>query len=98
MTKEEKLNRIKNRSTKYELAVDGKYLAGYCNHGKHNILQMLRKNLDSWLKIIKEDDVMTFAKNGLSITTGDLTIKFTGRTQRQAIIEGELPWFADYLN
>ena len=39
----EKLERLKNHRTKYELAADGKLLAGYCSHGKNNILRMLQQ-------------------------------------------------------
>ena len=60
MTKLEKLERLKNRRTYYELAADGKYLAGYCLHGKKNILDMLRKNGEAWAKRITEGDLNDF--------------------------------------
>ena len=95
MTKLEKLEHLKNRRTYYELAADGKYLAGYCLHGKKNILDMLRKNGEAWAKRITEGDLIEFNNNGRSATLGRFIITFTGRTQREAISRGELPWFEE---
>ena len=95
MTKEQKLEALRNRRTKYELAANEKYLAGYCQHGKLNILRMLQKNGEAWAKRIKKDDLIEFDKNGRSATLGSFRIAFTGRTQREAISIGELPWFEE---
>jgi len=97
MTKTEKLERLKNRATKYELAADGRYLAGYCQHGKLNILRMLQKNGEAWAKRITKTDLITFEKNGKMATLGPFQIAFTGRTQREAISMGELPWFEEAI-
>jgi len=98
MTKREKLERLKNRRTKYELAADGKYLAGYCLYGKNNILNMLRHNGQAWATRINEKDMVVFAKNGKSAQLGRFFIAFTGRTQREAICNGELPWFENAIS
>jgi hypothetical protein len=100
-TKEQKLEDLYRRSTKYELVAcypDGQIvLAGYCSHGKNNILSMLRKNGEQWANRIKADDMVTFAKDGQSAQLGKYKVYFSGRTQRKAIILGELPWFIDAL-
>lgn len=97
MTKEDKLEALRYRQTKYELAVDGKILAGYTRQSKMGILNMLRKNGESWAKRLNANDMITFNKNGREATIGQYNVKFTGRTQRDAIIEGELPWFEDVI-
>jgi len=100
-TKEEKLESLGNRSTKYELVASLPggpiVLAGYCSHGKNNILSMLRKNGEQWATRIKADDMVTFAKNGKSAQLGAWKVWFTGRTQREAIVLGELPFFTSTL-
>lgn len=99
MTIQEKLERLHRRGTAYELTAkmpNGKsYLVGYCQHGKLNILNMLRKNGEKWATRIKAEDQITFAKNGRSAIMGEIEIRFTGRTQRDAIICGEYPWFEE---
>jgi len=97
MTTQEKLERIKLRGTLYEMVAtlpnESRYLAGYCNHGKMNILKMLQKNGEEWAKRIGEKDMITFDKGGRIADMGNIKISFSGRTQREAIIAGELPWF-----
>ena len=97
MTKEDKLESLRYRPTKYELALDGKILAGYTRRSKMGILTMLRKNGESWAKRLNADDRITFDKSGQYANLGKYQIKVTGRTQRDAIIEGELPWFEDAI-
>lgn len=97
MTTTEKLERLRNRSTKYELVADGKILAGYCPHGKMNILKMLRKNGEAWAARISENDRIEFDDGGRSAKVGPYQIRFSGRTQREAIINGELQWFEEAI-
>ncbi len=94
-----KLERLHNYSTKYELiaVADGvKALAGYCKKGKPSMLSMIRKNGEAWLAAGKSDK-MSFVKVGAAdhLLLGRCEIYFSGRTQREAITEGELPWFED---
>jgi hypothetical protein len=103
MTKLEKLNRLTNRGTAYELIAVSpnmtKVLAGYTpRRSKEGIVRMLQKNGAAWTKKVREITI-EFIKMGKGPTAklGDLTIFFTGRTQREAILEGELPWFEDEL-
>lgn len=98
MTTQDKLEQIKNRSTAYELVcLAGKYyyLAGYTRKSKMGILTMLRKHGEKWAERISPDSLITFQKNGHSATLGQFTVYFSGRTQREAIIGGELPWFEE---
>ena len=99
MTTQEKLERIRNRSTQYELvAIDENhktYLAGYCHKSKMAILKMLQKNGEKWTVRINPKDLITFARNGQSAQVGRFLVRFTGRTQREAIISGEFPWFEE---
>lgn len=101
-TKEQKLEDLYRRSTKYELVAtspDGqRVLAGYCSHGKNNILSMLRRNGEQWADRISADAVVTFAKDGRSAQIGPWEVSFSGRTQRESIILGELPFFVDAIH
>ncbi len=100
-TKEEKLESLRNRSTKYELVASGPdgqiVLAGYCSHGKNNILSMLRRNGEQWADRISADAMVTLAKDGRSAQLGPWKVYFSGRTQRESIILGELPFFVDSI-
>lgn len=98
MTTTEKLERLHNRATNYELVCkDGEktYLAGYTRMSKRGILGMLQRNGEKWAKRISETDRITLDKNGKEATVGRFTIEFSRRTQREAIIMGELPWFEE---
>ena len=94
-----KLEKLRRHSTRYELIAqfpDGKViLAGYTKFGKMNILDMLRNHNEFWLQFLSEDDKVVFAKNGRSVQLGSIRVSFSGRTQRQAILEGELPFLGD---
>lgn len=97
MTTTEKLERLRNRGTKYELTANETILVGYCSHGKMNILKMLQKNGEAWAKRISDKDLIVFDKAGKSAKIGPFQIQFSGRTQREAIYAGELPWFEEAI-
>lgn len=101
MTTTEKLERLHNRGTSYELActmADGrKCLAGYTRQSKMGILSMLRKNGEEWAKRIPENAMIDFDKGGKSAKIGPFDVRFSGRTQRDAIIEGELQFFIEAI-
>jgi hypothetical protein len=101
MATQQKLERIHNRITQYELVCTDqngiKCLAGYTRQSKMGILSMLRKNGEKWAQRLSEKDVITFAKSGKVATLGKYTVYFSQRTQREAIIAGELPWFEDAI-
>ena len=88
---------LRFRPTRYELAVDGRYLAGYCRLSKQGILAVLRQHGEAWAARIGPNDTLTFPKGARSATLGTYAIAFTGRTQRSAIWEGELPWALDHI-
>lgn len=96
-TATQRLNRIKYYDTLYELVVTmpGRQpmLAGYGRHGQAGMLRLLRANGDIWATYIADDAPVTFAKGGRSCTFGSLDFRFSGRTEREAIQAGELPFF-----
>jgi len=99
MTLQEKLARIKNYSTRYELVAihsDGrKVLVGYTpRRGRSGLYDMLATNGPAWVKFSGAENV-TFGKRVADgAISGDWSINFSGRTQRDAICNGELPFFA----
>lgn len=92
---------IQGRPTTYELAVtapDGtRALAGYTQHGKPGIRAMIERHAAAWRARAGAGYVLVYASDGRTASLGALRFDFTGRTRRQAIIEGELPWFKDVL-
>lgn len=94
---ERKLARISGCYTVYEMVAehaDGRrLLAGYTRETRPGMLAMLRKNWDMWCKLTGKQ-AGTWEAHKM-IRFGAWTIRFSGRTQRQAIIEGELPWVGD---
>jgi hypothetical protein len=104
MTTTEKLERLKNRSSAFELmAVNDemlKVLVGYTpQRSKIGMLKMIQKNGENWAPRLTGIEI-NFIKNGNKGPTarmGQFTVFFTGRTQREALLEGELPWFEDIL-
>lgn len=101
---QEKLARIKNRTTKYELVATNKttgqkVLVGYTQKGRPGLLNMLRKNAEEAVALLAGGvDRIDFAKKASDgATMGDWLINFSGRTQREAIIGGELVFFVDAL-
>lgn len=88
-----KLARISNRRTRYELvATDGAQTlhAGYCGKGFPSILKMVNLHHEAWAKLTGADRY-SYTKAGLVM--GAWTLRHSGRTQRDAILGGELPWF-----
>lgn len=97
----EQLERIKNRQTRYELVAshpDGRrLLVGYtARYSKHGILGMLRQNGPAVVAAfgLDGDAIMTFDRRGQTAHVGPWTITFSGRTQRDAYLGGELPFVA----
>lgn len=98
MTTQEKLIRIRNYGTRYELVAshpDGrKVLVGYTpRRGRSGLFDMLAKNGEAWVKFSGAENI-TFGKRvSDGAVSGEWSIKFSGRTQRDAICNGELPFF-----
>jgi len=100
-TKLEKLTRLKNYGTRYEVSVtfpDGhEMLIGYTmQRSKFGLLAAMRKQGPAILARIpgnlEDDNSLNYSKTA-GFTLGHGTrINFTGHTQRDAIIRGELPF------
>jgi hypothetical protein len=85
--------------TRYELAMERdnqKFLVCYsARMGRHAILQSLRNRAPEVLQVgqITDDDMLTWKKPASQgAMLGNWRVYWTGRTQRQAISEGELPF------
>ena len=94
-----RLARCRNRRTLYELAVkhaDGRaVLLGYCDRHSRNMLYRVACKHGPKLAALTGAESLTFgAKSRDGATIGDWSIVWTGRTQRDAIMEGELPYIA----
>lgn len=96
-TAEQRLANLKHHATLYELAItDGTtmYLVCYSDRkGRSGILGCIRnKGRGERVVALTGSETLTFAKRAADgATLGRWTINFTGRTERQAIAEGELP-------
>jgi hypothetical protein len=98
-----KLARLKNYSTRYEITAerDGvRILIGYMSRrGRAGILSMVRANADKFLEFFECGASMwTWGKRASDgATINGWMINFSGRTQRDAYTQGELPFFCDLL-
>lgn len=92
-----RLERLRYHSTLYELAFDGNILVGYCKYGKRSILNMVQRNGQDWADRFGQDARIDLDRNGRGATLEGHRISFTGRTEREAICGGELPWFKDAI-
>ena len=94
----EKLNRIKNHSTKYELILakgDEKYLVVYTPRRTRTGIMAATPDRHQQLQRIIGSDLSEarFAPRSRDgVIIGEWRLYFTGRTQRDAYIEGELPF------
>ena len=95
-----KLNAIKNYSTRYELAVerDGRRfrIAYTVRHSRAGLLAAVRQHGTELVDFANSDDMRFESKFVAHI--GNAKVWFTGRTQHQSIIEGELVWLSTEMN
>jgi hypothetical protein len=95
---QDKLASLRWHSTRYELVAthpDGrKVLVGYTpRRGRSGLFDMLATNGVAWVKFANAENI-TFGKRVADgAISGDWSINFSGRTQRDAICSGELPFF-----
>lgn len=97
MTKTKRLQRLHRLSTRYEVTLQTKdgaeYLVGYTmRRSGHGLLGITRRSGEEIIKLvgITDEDTVTFARGRKSMSIGDgVTIAFTGRTERDAICNGE---------
>jgi hypothetical protein len=100
-TTTERLKRLQGRDTAYEIAFhnwDGKvYLVGYARPGKASLISAMRRKGDQILALagdaISDDSVPIFTGSGtrVSLYMGDIIVKFSGRTEREAILSNDYP-------
>jgi hypothetical protein len=96
MITEEKLARLKNRSTRYESVLtngtDRKFLVLYtAQHSHRGLIAAIRQRYDAILAKTG-GELPHAAKAGQKFTGNEWLCSFSGRTQREAIIEGQLPF------
>lgn len=91
------LENIKNRHTLYEAVIvlpDGKtMLMCYCGKSYSRLYRAAQNRYDSIKEKTGFSEFAVYVPNKKVLPDEKLPlIKFTGRTQRQAILEGELPY------
>jgi len=99
LEKQTKLARLKNRHTRYEIIAakgEQKVLVGYtARKGHSGLYAMLSGNAESWGKFAGNADPRIHFRKPASegADSEGWHIHFSGRTQRDAICNGELPFF-----
>jgi hypothetical protein len=97
----EKLEAIKGRITSYEVVIehpDGRrYLLRYLvSPSRYGIIKdAMRFHGERILKLIGDDNTFDASHWKQGIRIGGWIVRLTGRTRREAIIEGELPYITD---
>jgi hypothetical protein len=98
LSKEAQLAALKNYATRYEVILtraDGsKALLGYTGRkSRPGLFAVARGKADALIADLKlgDDSVMTWTKGEMHFSKVDAKVSFSGRTQRDAICEGELP-------
>ena len=94
-----RLEQIARYATRYEVTAQRdngeRVLIGYTSRrSRHGLLRLLRIHAEQVITLTgcTEDTMMTAGKRASDgFRINDWALRFTGRTQRQAIIEGELP-------
>ena len=112
MTKEQKLERLHNRATMYEIAAIRSWIADGKGH-QHKVLvcytaQHSRRGLMNGISAhaqhvldvfqLPASTTMSFAGTsgeGMQIDGTGINIRFTGRTEREAIMEGEFTFIGE---
>lgn len=101
-TLEQRLARLKHYSTRYELIAehpDGRrYLVIYTTRRSRAGLQdgLLARLEDGSLDRVIGTREMTYGRRAADgVTMGDWRVRFSGRTQRECYIQGELTFLAD---
>ncbi len=106
MTVYENLQRLHRQPTRYELIAergDQRILIAYSMRtGRHSMMESVRKHGQALIDFmgITDKHLLVFlkpAKLGAHIGPAEnpWTIRFTGRTQREAV-QSELPWIGDW--
>lgn len=92
-TIEQRLRRIHNRRTLYEIIIEKgeeRYLVQYASKSRNAILRGLRRHGEAIAA--RFGDTVTFARRSADgAYVGDWHVRYSGRTEREAIIAGEYP-------
>ena len=99
LTKIQKLGRLKNYGTKYELVLSKgtrKYLVVYsAGKSRATVMAGIRKFANRIMGVTGAHNVVWATKASQGAHMGSWSIAYSGRTQREAISAGELPWIGD---
>lgn len=105
MTRLDRLERLRNHSTKYEVVAEtssqyGKrYLIAYTSRrSRHGLLKACQSKGEAIIKafgITDNDQFIPSPKAADGFRIGVWQFRFSGRTQREAIMQGELPWIGE---
>ena len=92
-----RIERLKHYSTKYEAVMshtDGrKMLFCYAPKSRASLLRYLDKHATVLVGVAQADRVYPGEQRGEAFRLGQWAVAFTGRTQRECIQDGELPWW-----
>ena len=94
-TKEERLARLKNYRTRYEVVLTNgtdKYLVLYTSRRSKMGLCLAVQQRSDAVSLITNGINPWLSKRGDTSHPGEWSVLFSGRTQREAITDGELPF------
>jgi hypothetical protein len=95
-----RLESIKNYHTRYEALLVGpdeqNILIGYTSRQtRRGLLDLLRRHPDAVINLVGGDAKTTYGHKMVSFSSG-WTAKFSGRTERDAILHGEMPSLGEH--
>ena len=95
-----KLQRIQGRETLYELTAEGpdgsRLLVAYCSpRSRSSLLRALRARALDVVRVTGAEEFTPAKRAADGVTVGAFTVRFSGRTQRDAYLAGEHPFIAD---
>lgn len=101
MTKTQQLEALRNYSTRYEIAVKKnglEFLLAYSpQRSRRGIETAIRNRAEAFIKVTGATEFNFGKKAQDGATANGWTVNWTGRTQREAIIEGERTYIGDAL-
>jgi len=100
-TQTEKLARLAHYGSQYEIVAvkaGETVLLGYAaRHSRSGLIAVIRRRGEDVVMLTGSEEFTTGKKAADPITCGPWLIKFSGRTQREAIMCGERPWIGDVV-
>lgn len=95
-----KLDRLKNYRTRYELVAEGPFgriLVLYSDrNNQRGLLEAVCKNGEAFAKVTGGETITIGKRHGMPATCPNgVKVFWSGRTQREAYIEGPLPFLLD---